>query len=359
MEAVRRPQFVVKYNGKDITSDVSSGLLSVEYTDKTEGESDELQIQVEDTDGLWRGEWYPTKGDKLTLEFGYEDTALISAGDFDIDEIEMQGAPDTVSIRGIAAGIKKAVRTKTSQAYENQTLKQVAQTIASKHGMTVQGEIENVRFTRITQNQEHDLEFLRRISEEYGHIFSVRDNKLIFTKIYDIEKGKPVVSIDRTDLLTYSMRDKTSQVFKNAQVKYHDPSDKQVKEFKTTSNTNADGVAISDTTQEDTLEIRTKAENKQQAELKAKAALYRHNSKQQEGTLVLIGNPLMVAGNNIELTGMGALSGKFHITESRHRIDKGAGYTTEVQVKRVGYVEKVKQKSTRKKPNNTKYRVVS
>lgn len=358
METLRTPVFKIFYNGKNITEDVSSGLLSVEYTDKTEGNADELSIRVEDVDGNWVGSWYPGKGDKLSLEFGYEDTGLISAGTFEIDEIEAQGPPDVVNIRSIATGINKAVRTKSSQAFENQSLKQIAQTIASKHGMTVQGEIENVRFTRITQNQEHDLEFLRRISEEYGHIFSVRDNKLIFTKIYDIEKGSPVVSIDRIDLKDYSIRDKTSQVFKNAQVKYHDPVDKSVKEYKTTSNTNAEGVSIDDVTQADTLEIRTKAENKQQAELKARAALYRHNSKQQEGTLTVEGNPLLVAGNNIELTGLGVLSGKYHIMESRHTIEKGSGYSTQIQVKRVGYIEKVKQKPKRRK-TNASYRVIS
>jgi len=353
-----KPALKITYNGKDITADVTANLIMAEYTDNTEGKSDEISLQLEDVDAKWIGPWYPGKGNTLTMEFGYVDTAMVSAGVFEIDEVEVQGPPDTITIRAIATGIKKAFRTKSSSAFENQTLRQIAQTIATKHGMTITGTIENIKFARITQNQEHDLGFLRRISQEYGHIFSIRGSQLVFTSIYDIEKGKAVVSIDRTEMSSHSIRDKTSQVFKAAQVRYHDPTDKTVKSFRTTTNTNADGVAIDDVTQDDILEIRTKAENQKQAELKARAALYRHNSKQQDGSITVEGNPLLLGGNNIELTGMGALSGKFHIMKSTHSIDKSGGYTTIVEVKRVGYIEKVKQRPKRINTNAT-YRVIS
>lgn len=359
MEALRKGEFLITYNGKDITSGLANNLLSVQYTDKTENESDDITISLEDTEGNWRGEWYPQKGDKLGLQFGYSDTGLIDGGTFEIDEIELQGPPDTISIHGIAAGIKKAVRTKNSKAFEKRTLKQIADEIASKHGMTVSGEIESVTFTRVTQNRENDLSFLRRISEEYGHVFSIRDSKLVFTRLYDIEKGKAVVLIDRTDLISYSIKDKTSNTYKKAKVAYHDPTDNETKEHEVTDNTNADGVAITDPTAEDTLEVRTKAENKSQAELKAKAAMYRANSKQKEGNISVIGNPLLLAGNNIELTGLGQISGKYHIMESSHTIDASGGYTTSLNLKLVGFVVKEKQKSTRAKIDRSTYRVIS
>lgn len=359
MEALRKPKFIVTYNGQDITSDLANNLLSVSYTDKTENNSDEISISLEDTDGNWRGPWYPGKGDKIGLQFGYADTGLVDGGQFDVDEIVLQGPPDTVTIMGIAAGIKKAVRTKNSKAFEKQTLKQIATEIAGKHGLTVTGTIDNVLFTRVTQNRENDLSFLRRISEEYGHAFSIRDSKMVFTRIYDIEKGEPVVSIDRSDLISYSIKDKTSNTYKKAKVAYHDPNDKEVKEFEQSENTNADGETITDTTAEDTLEVRTKAEDSKQAELKAKAAMYRANSVQKEGNITVQGNPLLLAGNNIELTGLGAISGKYHIMESSHTIDNSGGYTTSLSLKLVGYIQKEKQKSTRPKKDNSTYRVIS
>jgi phage protein D len=358
METLIKPTASVIYEGKDITADVFKYMLSLTYTDKVEGESDELEIQLEDAEGLWNGPWYPTKGDTLKVSLGYENTALVDCGTFEIDEIECSGPPDTVSIRGLAAGIKKAVRSKNSKAYENQTLKQIAQAIASKHGFSVTGTIENIKFTRVTQNAEHDLSFLRRLSEEFGHTFSVREKQLVFTLMYDLEKGKTVVAIDRTDLMSYSIKDKTSQSYRTAVVKYHNPTNKQVVEYKTSGHENAGG-SYEPETAEDELIIHTKAENLAQAQAKAKAALWRANSKQQEGSLTVPGTTLLLAGNNIELTGMGPLSGKYHIKESRHTLDRGSGYVTDIAVKRVGFVDKEKEKSTKGQDTNTNYRVIS
>ena len=103
----------------------------------------------------------------------------------------------------------------------------------------------------------------------------------------------------------------------------------------------------------------TKAENKQQAEKKAQAALHRANSRQQEGSISLEGQPLLVAGNNFELTGLGQLSGKYHIEKSTHKISATGGYTTDLEIKRVGYVEVKKQASNRpKKQSNYEVRVI-
>ena len=56
MEIVRSPYVKVLYNGKDISADVSEYLSSIVYTDKVDGESDTIEITVDDVDGLWRGQ---------------------------------------------------------------------------------------------------------------------------------------------------------------------------------------------------------------------------------------------------------------------------------------------------------------
>lgn len=358
MTTARKPKFIIRYEGKDITTDLSSYLLSVDYSDKERGETDELCISLEDSEGLWRNEWWPTKGDKLNLDFGY-DEFVTDAGTFTIDEIEVSGPPDVVMIRGVASWITTAMRTKESKAYEGQTLKQIAETIAAKHGLTVEGRILTMRIARSTQHRETDLEYLKRLADEFGYQFSIKGTKLVFENIFEIEKGLPVVTIDRSELISYSLREKGFDTYKSAKVKYHDPKEKKVVEATVTDVENGAGENFSEKTAADTLEIRTKTEDKAQAELKAKAALYRSRSNQVEGSLTLIGNPVLVAGNNFELTNMGQLSGRYHITESRHSITRSGGYTTSIEVKRVGYVVKEKQKSTRKrKPPKYNVRVI-
>lgn len=358
MTTARTPIFKITYEGKDITKDLSEYLLSVTYTDKERGETDELQITLEDKDGMWRNEWWPAKGDKLNLDFGYDDV-VTDAGTFTVDEIEISGPPDVVNIRGVASWITTAMRTRESKAYEGQTLKQIAETVAKKHGLTLVGQILTLRIARSTQSQETDLAYLKRLADEFGYQFSIKGDKLVFVSIFDIEKGLPVVSLSRGELKSYTLRDKALATYTKANVKYHDHKEKQVVSATVTDVENGGGENFNEKTAADTLEIRTKAENKQQAELKAKAALYRSRSRQVEGSFSLFGNPFLVAGNNFELIDMGQLSGRYHITQSTHTITKGGGYDTSLEVKRVGYVQKDKMKSTKKrKPPKYTVRVI-
>lgn len=346
---VRQPYLKVLYNGTNITEDVSRYLLSLTYTDKVAGESDELEIELEDTDGLWRGPWYPDKGAKLDVTIGYIDQTL-RCGVFELDEIELAGPGDTVRLRGLAAGITGALRTTRSYAHEKKTLRQIAQTAAARNGLTVEGNIPEVRFERITQNRETDLSFLKRIGAEFGCLFSVRDKKLVFTTIYEIEDRGASGELDRLDLTSYSFRDKATKTYKDAKVSYHNPKEKKVvaTDYKTSQESNADGFAYSQIATGDTKVIYTKAENKQQAEQKAKAHLHKANSVQQEGSINIEGNPTVVAGNNLSLTGMGKLSGKWHVHESSHSITRGEGYKTTANLKRVGTASTQQQASTKR-----------
>lgn len=369
MEAIKKPQFQVVYGSKDITKDISKSLISLTYNDAEEGETDDVSFEVEDTDGLWRDAWYPSKGDTIELSIGY-DGVLLNCGKFVVDEIALQGAPDTVTIRGLAAATNSPLRTKRSTAHEKQTLKQIAEKIAAKNGLSVQGEIANIQIERVTQNRESDLGFLARIAKEYGYLFSVRDKSLIFTSIYAIEGGQPVLDIDRTDLIRYRVTDKSVATFKAATVKYREPKTNAV----VTATVNAgDKLSVitttaidivtggaNTTTSSDVLELDLKAENKQQATTKAQAALHRANTDGQDGNFVVYGEPLFVAGNNFMLTGMGKLSGKWHISKSSHSISRGGGYITSLEAKRIKDVDKPEQRKTpKRKPKRPKYKAKS
>jgi phage protein D len=88
MAQVPKVKLKVTYNGVDITEDITRYLLSATYVDNDEGESDNIEITVEDVDGLWKNGWYPTKGAKLGFSIGYEsDDLLVDHGEFEIDEI--------------------------------------------------------------------------------------------------------------------------------------------------------------------------------------------------------------------------------------------------------------------------------
>ena len=318
-----KPIFKIEYNQKDITTDVSNQVLNIEYTDFEHGQSDEITITFEDTQKLWQGSWIPSKGDSLRVFIGYEGEKLLNCGIFEIDEIEFATPPDILTVKALATGITKALRQNNSVAYENKTLKQIASEIAQKHGLTLVGEIEDVRVERITQNQERDLTFLKKLAEQYGYIFKIAEGNLVFYKTEKLTGADAAKILYRTDLSRITLTEKTSKNYKSVTVSYHNP--KTGKKITATAKNEK-------CVKGDTLKITERCENKQQALLKAKAALAKGNNT-IEGSIDLVGNPNLIAGLNVELKDLGYFSGKYHITQTRHFIDRTSGYGTSLEVK--------------------------
>ena len=318
-----KPIFKIEYNQKDITTDVSNQVLNIEYTDFEHGQSDEITITFEDTQKLWQGSWIPSKGDSLRVFIGYEGEKLLNCGIFEIDEIEFTTPPDILTVKALATGITKALRQNNSVAYENKTLKQIASEIAQKHSLTLVGEIEDVRVERITQNQERDLTFLKKLAEQYGYIFKIAEGNLVFYKTEKLTGADAAKILYRTDLSRITLTEKTSKNYKSVTVSYHNP--KTGKKITATAKNEK-------CVKGDTLKINERCENKQQALLKAKAALAKGNNT-IEGSIDLVGNPNLIAGLNVELKDLGYFSGKYHITQTRHFIDRTSGYGTSLEVK--------------------------
>jgi len=360
MSTAPQPKFKLLYAGKNITNDIAPYLISLTYTDKIEGESDEIDIQLEDSKLLWQGSWYPTKGDKMELWIGFGNQQ-VKAGAFEVDEIELSGPPDTVNIRGQATGIKKALRTKRMTAFENVTVKQLADKIAAKNGLSVEGVFgKNAQLVhkRISQNRETDLEFLKRVAQGYGIVFSVRSDKMVFTDQQQLEKRAASLSIDKTDVSRWSLRHKSVKTYAGAQAAWKNPdTDKVVQSvYQPVEGMVPDflkGSVNSETFKEyvgdfgnsaDVLQIKDKVENEAQADAKAQAALYRANTKEYEGDITVYGDPLICAGNNIDLTGFGRMSGRWSITESTHTFTRSGGYSTSATLKRVQGTSSANQK---------------
>jgi phage protein D len=319
---MQTPVFKIEYENKDITASIAPNVLSVTYTDFEHGQSDEVEIQLEDKDHLWKSSWYPTKGDSIKLNLGYAGEKLLNCGSFEVDEMEFTAPPDTVTLKALAANIKKALRQNNSVAYENKTLLQIAQEIANKHNLKLVGKVKDIKIKRITQNNKRDLEFLKILAEEYGYIFKVSDNKLTFYGIKKLKDQPHNLSISRQDIISYTLRDKTHDQYNSCRVVYLDPKKKD------TVSASINGTS----TKADVLKLHKRCENKEQAILKATAAL--NKNSELEGNITVTGNPHIVAGLNIKLNGLFKLNGKYHIKSAKHTIDKSSAYRTEIEVEK-------------------------
>jgi Bacteriophage probable baseplate hub protein len=328
---VRHPQWVLNYASKNISADVSAMVTEISYTDHESHLSDEIEVKLEDRDQRWQGPWYPTQGDTLNLLIGYADELLLPCGDFQIDELELDGGAsgDTFHIKGIGAGITPSIRTPVSAGYENQTLGAIANTVAAKHGFTVIGAPAalNVQFARVTQNNETDLAFLHRLANRYGYDFSVRGKKLVFYSRAQLEQAATVFTLQRNSLTKFHFKGRTQRIYKAATVSYLSP---QTKALISQTVQASPAVATGDT-----LNIPERAENQQMALASAQAQLHQANMMQTTGTLSAPGNIALMAGVTVTADGFGVHDGKYLVMTAHHKLARSSGYETEVDVRKV------------------------
>ncbi|KKI46742.1 bacteriophage regulatory protein [Obesumbacterium proteus] len=326
---VSQPTFTLWYEQKDITHDIAPFVTNISYSNNINSESDEIEVQLDDSDGRWCRQWYPGKGDKLTLKLGYTNQSLLDCGTFSIDEIELASPPSTVSIRGVATSVNNALRTKTSRGFEDTTLTAIASRVAQKHGLKLVGKIEPVSLDRVTQYAETDVGFLKRIASDYGYAVKVTMDQLIFSHLDTLRSQAALLKLSPTDVTTYSLRDTINQIYKQARVKHQNSKEKKL----VVSEVNSGGTTIrGKATSEDTLKVEVRAPNDGTAQLKANAALDNHNEQQKSGSVALQGSPQLTAGNKIELVNFGELSGCWLIEVARHRFDRSSGYVTEIDI---------------------------
>jgi len=331
---VPHPAWRLKYSqegrGGDISEDISPSVISVTYHDKEEHAASEIEVKVEDSNHLWQGPWFPQRGDVLDLSIGYTG-AVVPCGLFEIDEVFADGPPDVCTIKAISAYVTPALRTRFSRAYEGQTLRQIAATIALNHGLELVFDqvAPDVTLNRVTQKHETDLGFLRRIANAYGYGFTIRGQQLVFRSRLEAEAAPPIDTINRTNLMGFNFKTVTHQIYQAAEVSYFDPSLKAL--------TTATATARRDASTGDTLSVPQRAETGQDATAKAEAALHGNNMAEVTGTLNGEGNTLWFAGFNVTVTGFGQWNGTYHIDRSRHSLRRGTteGYLTSIEVRRV------------------------
>ncbi|EED7274011.1 phage late control D family protein [Salmonella enterica subsp. salamae] len=334
---VPQPAYRLVYNRKDITHDVSVYVTSVSYTDRLSGESDEIQVDLEDSEGRWWDAWYPGKGDTLTLQMGYAGEPLRECGTFSIDEIELSGPPDSVSLRGLATSVTVAMRTKVSRGFENTTLAAIAQRIAGKHRLQLQGQIEPLTLDRVTQYDETDLAFLKRLARDYGYLVKVTHTHVIFSSLDKLRDAPPTFTFTRPDISRYSLRDTINRIYKGAKHRSQNSRTKQVVTYQADggeSTTTVSTATRGKNTSADTLTLSGRSGNQGTAARRTRAALNLKNQYQKVATLSMAGNIRLRAGHNVTLTGFGASDGKWLTGSVRHSMTRSCGYTMDVEVAR-------------------------
>lgn len=334
MAEIRKATLSVKYDSVDITEEINRYITGFSYTDHMGGKADDLQIQVENRQGLWTGAWFPTKGAMLEAEiksFINGKTRTLKCGTFAVDDISAQGPPDTVTLKAVSSlTAKDFKRVQKSKAWKNRTFQSILNEIAAAHDL---GAFfladENPEFIRQDQKEESDLAFLNRLCKENDLSLKLSDEKIIVFQGRKFEQAAPVVDLTKgqTGLLTYGFTTKTVEIYKACEITYMDPTAKAVKTYTFTPPDAPDVGQV--------LKVNRRVESLAQAQKVAAGMLRRKNKEEITGNFNLMGDTILLAGLTASINGFGVFDGKHIMDEAKHAYTRGGGYTAALKTRKV------------------------
>jgi len=294
----------------------------------------------------------PRRGAALSFRFGQRQANMFESGQgFEIDEIEVDGPPDVVRLRALGNIPSSRIHDQVSYAWEGVTLEQIARSIAAKHGLAVSTDTGGIALRRMTQHDESDLAFLKRLARDYGLVCSLKGDKLgtpavlLLLRAEALEQRPPVFELDRKAVTRFRFRDKIRPGSRGSYTRYFDSDLKDLVEFevKVAPDMVFDGLlkkavpGLWGKSQQLRHRLRGGPAN---VAINARRALRSSKTYEHEATLTCDGNPRLRSGVTVLLVtegvdGWGANGGAWIVIHSRHSLNVDQGYTTELTIRKV------------------------
>lgn len=353
----RRAYVKITYNGTDITKELASYLKFAEYTDVISGQADDLQLTLEDREGLWLSDWFPDKGAVLTAsivakywESPNDAGKELPLGLFEIDEIECSAMPSEAKLKAVSVPNNTTLRGEEhTRAWEKYTVQKIAYDIASMAGLELAYQAEeNPTIDRVEQTEQSDLSFMNKLCEDNGLSLKITDKKMVIFDLKQLESADPVLLFKRPtakDLAhpevqivssnsiqsplkelkpaSWTFSSGTRDIYKACTVEYTDPNSKTKISYT---------FADPDKKEGKTLMVKQEVKSQAEAETLAKKELRKKNSEEVKGSLSVMGDPDLSSGLTVNVEGFGHFDGKYIISSVKHAL--GGGYKCSVEIRR-------------------------
>jgi phage protein D len=207
------PDYSITVDGVDKSGGIKKRLMSLTLTDNRGFEADQLDIELDDSDGQLV---LPRRGAKIAVALGWQGSALIDKGVFTVDEIEHSGAPDKLTIRARSADFRETLNVRRDQSYHKTTIGGIIKIIAERNKLTptLNKAMSDLAVDHIDQTNESDGNLITRLAKQYGAIAAVKNGNLLFIKQGQSKtaSGKPipVMTVIRSlgDCHQFSMADR-------------------------------------------------------------------------------------------------------------------------------------------------------
>lgn len=296
----RRTKAKVLFAGTNISEDIAPYLLSLDYLDAGEGESDDLTIKLQDRDGLWMFHWLEEAVEKaaagklkIQADIIQENQksdgkdVRLPCGDFELDCVQASGPPSVVVMKATALGYSGSMRrTGKTRVWQNCSLSAIAKQLAAAGGEII----------------------------------------LFDERVYEAKPPSLILKKGGGGYLKYNLKTGSAGTqYASCRVRYVNPDTGQcIEGIAKVSDYNAE----SETNQQ--LEIHEKADSPGEAKTLAEKHLRLRNKYAKTAVFT---HPWIAVGQTVQLDGWGGFSGKYFICQAKHSLDQG-GYTTEITMRK-------------------------
>ncbi|MNM29966.1 phage late control protein GPD [compost metagenome] len=339
-----KPTFQIVADGKDITALINDRLLLLRTSDKPGMESDEFELRIDDRD---QAVTLPSRGAKIEVFLGYSAQAMARLGSYTVDEVEVTGPPDTITLRGKASDMRGSGKTTRSGSWEGVALAKIVSDVAARNGWepgcTVQTKV-----PRVDQRNESDFNFITRLAKQYDCTAKVASGKLVVLPRQGGQSasGKAIgtVTISRPGVSRYSFRlgDRSTQ--KAVKTQHQDKATGKLSVVELGNEDAPTGLPGVHTD-------RHIYPNKSAAEQAAKARLAAFNRSTAAVRLEMVGRTDLFAERTISAQGFkNGLDGEY-LVDSVEQVFTASGWTTTVEC---NGGKKGKAKAKGKKTKQTK-----
>lgn len=310
----------------DVDDTLNKCIGGFTYTDPASGESDTINIVLDDINLRWAGAWMPEKGDKLTAEIvrtswdspGGRD--IFQCGDFCLDDLRYSGPELTCTISAVSVPEKIAFRsTQRSKTWISVTLKEIAQEIAGKYNLELDYTGQAIKLGTLEQSNESDSNFLMKICDDYGMALKVYCGKIVIYDKCEYEAKEHIATLYREELNNWTYNNTLIGTYTGATIKYTSGDDDRE-----LTCTVGGGERI--------LNINEKVESLQEAQIKACAKVNAENEKAETMTATIMANTNIVAGSTVMIKGLYQINGKYFVDKVTHKIKSEAAYTMDLEL---------------------------
>ncbi|WP_340610814.1 phage late control D family protein [Xenorhabdus bharatensis] len=173
------PVYILSAGDDNINARIQKRLMSLTLTDNRGFEADQLDIELDDSDGQLV---LPRRGTTLSLHLGWQGEVPVHKGQFIVDEIEYSGAPDKITVRARSADFRASLNLSREFSYHQKTLSDIVRTIAMRNHLKaeIDNQLAGITLNHIDQTNESDGSFLTRLATQEGAIATVKNGYLLF-----------------------------------------------------------------------------------------------------------------------------------------------------------------------------------